>query len=148
MTEREKGISSGDQLQATARLCSSPLVMSASAPVGFAEYSRATKSFLCSGASFCEVFSGPNAPLSQSMAIEHDSTVPGAAITKEGKGHKSELQALADVISKPMMVAKSTEPDHAIKRSKIGACEYRFLFAYATRCIEGLPPNQKKNQSL
>ena len=33
-------------------------------------------------------------------------------------------------------------------RSKIGACEYRFLFAYATRCIEGLPPNQKKNQSL
>ena len=118
MTEREKGISSGDQLQATARLCSSPLVMSASAPVGFAEYSRATKSFLCSGASFCEVFSGPNAPLSQSMAIEHGSTVPGAAITKEGKGHKSELQALADVISKPMMVAKSTEPDHAIKTNR------------------------------
>lgn len=80
-------------------------------PSGFCrEYSRATKSFLC-----CEVFSGPNAPLSQSMAIEHGSTVPGAAITKEGKGHKSELQALADVISKPMMVAKSTEPDHAIK---------------------------------
>lgn len=23
------------------------------------------------------------------------------------------------------------------ERSKIGACEYRFLFAYATRCIEG-----------
>lgn len=52
------------------------------------------------------------------MAIEHGSTVPGAAITKEGKGHKSELQALADVISKPMMVAKSTEPDHAIKTNR------------------------------
>ena len=36
-----------------------------------------------------------------------------------------------------------------LHRSKIGACEYRFLFAYATRCIEGLPPNkQKKSEPL
>ena len=74
-------------------------------PIGFCQaYSRATKCFLSPGSSFCEVFSGPNAPLSHSMAAEHGSVVPGAAITKEGKGHKSELQALADVISKPVTV--------------------------------------------
>lgn len=54
------------------------------------------------------------------MAIEHGSTVPGAAITKEGKGHKSELQALADVISKPMMVAKSTDGLESGKQPSYG----------------------------
>ena len=52
--------------------------------------------------SFCEVFPGPNAPLSQAIAKEYGSVVVGEAITKAGKGHKSELQALADVIGAPL----------------------------------------------
>ena len=115
-------------------------------PIGFCQaYSRATKCFLSPGSSFCEVFSGPNAPLSHSMAAEHGSVVPGAAITKDGKGHKSELQALADVISKPLTVPRDAKPIDAIDPNKTLA---ESTFNRLTVLESGKQPSYGKRSQL
>ena len=74
-------------------------------PEGFcSSYAQAISGYLTEGDSFVEVFSGPNAPLSVAVGKRFDSLVPGSPLDTKGKGVKSELQALVDVIqgeSKP-----------------------------------------------
>lgn len=51
--------------------------------------------------SFLEVFSGPNAPLSQAVAEAKGTVVPGEKRDTKGKGIKNELQHLAQLVSAP-----------------------------------------------
>ena len=51
--------------------------------------------------SFLEVFSGPNAPLSEAVAEAKGAVVPGEKKDTKGKGIKNELQHLAQLVSAP-----------------------------------------------
>ena len=71
-------------------------------PVGFCTaYGRAVLEEYPNGVSFVEVFSGPNAPLSQAIGLAAGVKVPGAPV-RQGKGVRNELQTLAQLaIPKP-----------------------------------------------
>ena len=75
-------------------------------PQGFCElYAEAAELILGTHGRFCEVFSGPNAPLSQEVARKIGSRVPGRRLDiSNQKGVRNELQHLADLI-------KVSEPD-------------------------------------
>ena len=85
-------------------------------PVGFCNaYARglrkrpAIKSFL-------EVFSGPNAPLSEAVAEATGTRVPGERRDTKGKGVKSELQHLAQLISNPVKTRISDTVETSFNR--------------------------------
>ena len=47
---------------------------------------------------FTEVYSGPNAPLSQAIGREFATAVPGSRLETRGEGIRNELQTLAQVL--------------------------------------------------
>ena len=68
-------------------------------PRGFCEsYASTMKSMTPSPKSFVEVYSGPNAPLSQAVGREFSVLVPGERVDTKGEGVHNELQSLAQVL--------------------------------------------------
>lgn len=77
-------------------------------PVGFCRaYARGVAE-LKSGGRFLEIFSGPNAPLSQAVADIFGAKVPGEAIKKKGRGVSNELQSLSQLVDSKVFATPST----------------------------------------
>lgn len=68
-------------------------------PQGFCEcYAEAIRSMRPIPMKFTEVYSGPNAPLSQAIGREFATAVPGSRLETRGEGIRNELQTLAQVL--------------------------------------------------
>ena len=65
---------------------------------GFCEFYASALSHAELSGPFLEVFSGPNAPLSQAVASRLGSFVPGAPLVKSGKGVLNELNEIAQLL--------------------------------------------------
>ena len=88
-------------------------------PRGFcAAYSEAAAKVLGDSGMFCEVFSGPNAPLSQEVGKRLKSVVPGRRLkSKDDKGVKRELQHLAELVFDTNL-QQMNEPHHHTEVSR------------------------------
>ena len=90
-------------------------------PRGFCvAYAQSAAKVLGASGNFCEVFSGPNAPLSQEVGKEIKSSVPGRRLNnKDNKGVKHELQHLAELVFDPVLQQMNESHHHTeINRSR------------------------------
>ena len=95
-------------------------------PAGFCEaYSLAVQEILlktdAKEASFVEVFSGPNAPLSHAVGKATGATVPGGRLSSGEKGVKSELQHLKQLTREICSGNPSGEPIKESSKSPLSS---------------------------
>ena len=94
-------------------------------PSGFCRcYALALLEYLKPGDSFLEVFSGPNAPLSAAVGSVFKTPVPGGPLDTKGKGVKSELQALVEVMGEgKKRTRKGDSEEHMVSPRNLGLAE-------------------------
>lgn len=94
-------------------------------PSGFCRcYALALLEYFKPGDSFLEVFSGPNAPLSAAVGSVFKTPVPGGPLDTKGKGVKSELQALVEVIGEgKKRTRKGDSEEHVVSPRNLGLAE-------------------------
>ena len=94
-------------------------------PSGFCRcYALALLEYFKPGDSFLEVFSGPNAPLSAAVGSVFKTPVPGGPLDTKGKGVKSELQALVEVIGEgKKRTRKGDSEEHMVSPRNLGLAE-------------------------
>ena len=94
-------------------------------PSGFCRcYALALLDYLKPGDSFLEVFSGPNAPLSAAVGSVFKTPVPGGPMDTKGKGVKSELQALVEVIGEgKKRTRKGNSEEQMVSPRNLGLAE-------------------------
>lgn len=93
-------------------------------PSGFCQAYSEGIAELKSGGLFLEVFSGPNAPLSQAVSKISGVKVPGSAVRKKGFGVANELHQISQVLADPSVIswvdqACSTPAEMRASRQKV-----------------------------